>query len=65
MWCAHEDRFLDGTLPTDDFTYIAFGGGRRICKGMEFGLLQVATSMMREDMSRGYGFLLDLRLPHT
>lgn len=32
-------RFADGVQ--DEFAYIPFGGGRRICKGKEFGFLQV------------------------
>jgi len=32
-------RFVD--TPPDEFTYIPFGGGRRLCKGQEFGFLQV------------------------
>jgi len=32
-------RFVDG--PHDEFAYIPFGGGRRLCKGQEFGFLQI------------------------
>lgn len=32
-------RFVEG-IP-DEFAYIPFGGGRRLCKGQEFGFLQV------------------------
>jgi len=42
------DRFVDA--PPDEFAYIPFGGGRRLCKGQEFGYLQVmcvVSIMMR------------------
>mmetsp|Transcript_44024 Transcript_44024/g.116431 ORF Transcript_44024/g.116431 Transcript_44024/m.116431 type:complete len:500 (-) Transcript_44024:140-1639(-) len=41
-------RFIDG-IP-DQFAYIAFGAGRRVCKGQEFGFLQImyAISIMLE-----------------
>ncbi|CAK9042932.1 Sterol 14-demethylase (Cytochrome P450 51A2) (Cytochrome P450 51G1) (AtCYP51) (Obtusifoliol 14-demethylase) (Protein EMBRYO DEFECTIVE 1738) [Durusdinium trenchii] len=32
-------RFIDGIK--DEFSFISFGGGRRVCKGQEFGYLQV------------------------
>lgn len=32
-------RFVDGV--PDEFSYIPFGGGRRLCKGQEFGFLQI------------------------
>lgn len=33
-------RFIDGVK--NEFAYIPFGGGRRLCKGQEFGFLQVS-----------------------
>lgn len=42
-------RFVDG-IPSE-FSYIPFGGGRRLCKGQEFGFLQVAcviSTMLRK-----------------
>eukprot|EP00927_Polykrikos_kofoidii_P077360 TRINITY_DN74304_c0_g1_i1.p1 TRINITY_DN74304_c0_g1~~TRINITY_DN74304_c0_g1_i1.p1 ORF type:complete len:495 (+),score=59.07 TRINITY_DN74304_c0_g1_i1:107-1591(+) len=41
-------RFIDGV--PDQWAYIPFGGGRRICKGQEFGFMQimcVLSSMLR------------------
>jgi len=42
-------RFEDGI--SDEFAYIPFGGGRRLCKGQEFGFLQimcVVSHMLRK-----------------
>lgn len=42
------NRFVDGG--PDEYAYIPFGGGRRLCKGQEFGYLQimcVLSTMMR------------------
>jgi len=42
------NRFVDD--PPSEFAYIPFGGGRRLCKGQEFGYLQVMcvlSNMMR------------------
>ncbi|CAJ1336632.1 unnamed protein product [Effrenium voratum] len=36
-------RFVDGIK--DEFNYIPFGGGRRVCKGQEFGYLQVQCAI--------------------
>merc|ERR1719436_1587914 len=36
-------RFVDG-VPSE-FDYIAFGGGRRLCKGQEFGFLQIICAV--------------------
>lgn len=49
-------RFIDGT--GDEWAYIPFGGGRRICKGKEFGYMQVMCAISY--MLRHY----DLELMH-
>jgi len=36
-------RFMDGIK--DEWAYIPFGGGRRICKGQEFGFMQVQCAI--------------------
>lgn len=36
-------RFIDGVK--DEWAYIPFGGGRRICKGQEFGFMQVQCAL--------------------
>jgi len=36
-------RFVDGV--PNEFTYIPFGGGRRLCKGQEFGFLQIMCAL--------------------
>ncbi|CAE7505980.1 cyp51 [Symbiodinium pilosum] len=36
-------RFIDGIK--DQWSYIPFGGGRRVCKGQEFGYMQVQCAI--------------------
>lgn len=36
-------RFINGI--EDEFNFISFGGGRRVCKGQEFGYLQVLCAI--------------------
>lgn len=36
-------RFIDGIQ--DQWSYIPFGGGRRVCKGQEFGYMQVQCAL--------------------
>merc|ERR1711862_254223 len=47
-------RFVNAVMKSDgtDLSYIAFGGGRRACKGQEFGLLQIVCAMVH--MLRNY-----------
>ena len=43
-------RFINGI--GDEFSFISFGGGRRVCKGQEFGYLQVqCVWSLRERLS--------------
>merc|ERR1711953_48694 len=37
------NRFKDGVKK--EFAYIPFGGGRRVCKGQEFGYMQVQCAL--------------------
>jgi len=48
-------RFIDGIK--DEFAYIPFGGGRRVCKGQEFGYMQIQCALSY--MMRNY----DIELP--
>lgn len=36
-------RFLNGIK--DEYSYIPFGGGRRVCKGQEFGFMQIQCAI--------------------
>lgn len=36
-------RFVDGIK--DEYSYIPFGGGRRVCKGQEFGYMQIQCAI--------------------